>query len=173
MHLTCFFCSSHTSFIVSKKRGIPRVSVAVDRDRSHLFPSYGFFCSHCTSAMVLSSFVSSSSQFLMARNTLAIITAITKKYSPPILLIQCQMSSLTSNPFQLPNRDGSIITTAVPVSVKLQGAAANTAAWCTNVGNEKDELVVSVLIASESWESLQKLADGLIKRYSRTSVIRT
>ena len=51
------------------------------------------------------------------------------------------------------------------ITKKLQGAAANTAAWCTNVGNERGEVVASVLTASESWQSLQKLADGLIKRY--------
>ena len=62
---------------------------------------------------------------------------------------------------------GSIlkIDSTKKITKKLQGKAANTAAWCTNVGNERGELVVSVLTASESWESLQRLADGLVERY--------
>ena len=62
---------------------------------------------------------------------------------------------------------GSIlkIDSTKKITKKLQGAAANTAAWCTNVGNERGELVVSVLTASESWENLQGLADGLMQRY--------
>lgn len=51
------------------------------------------------------------------------------------------------------------------ITKKLQGAAANTATWCTNVGNERGELVVSVLTTSESGQDLQRLADGLVGRY--------
>lgn len=48
---------------------------------------------------------------------------------------------------------------------KLQGAAAGTATWCTNVGNEKGELVVSILTSSESEQGLEAMARGLIQRY--------
>ena len=51
------------------------------------------------------------------------------------------------------------------VTKKLQGAAANTAMWMTNVGNERGEVLRSVLTASESTASLQHLANGLMSRY--------
>ena len=52
---------------------------------------------------------------------------------------------------------------------KLQGATADTASWATNIGNERGEVVHSVLTTSESISSLQKLADGLMARYSRAA----
>ena len=45
---------------------------------------------------------------------------------------------------------------------KLQGIAAGSASWCTNVGNERGEVLVSVLTESEGMESLQSMATGLI-----------
>ena len=51
------------------------------------------------------------------------------------------------------------------VCKKLQGYDANTASWATNVGNERGEVLVSVLTDSESIEGLQKMADGLMDRY--------
>ena len=48
---------------------------------------------------------------------------------------------------------------------KLQGAAAGSAQWVTNVGNERGEVVTSVLTESESLEGLQRMADGLMERY--------
>ena len=50
---------------------------------------------------------------------------------------------------------------------KLQGAAANTAAWATNVGNERGEVLISVLTQSEGTEDLKQLAEGLMDRYGR------
>ena len=50
---------------------------------------------------------------------------------------------------------------------KLQGLAANKASWATNVGNERGEIVQSVLTSSESAVSLKKLADGLMSRYEK------
>lgn len=50
---------------------------------------------------------------------------------------------------------------------KLQGAAANTASWTTNVGNERGEVLQSVLTSSEGIADLQKLADGLVERYEK------
>ena len=48
---------------------------------------------------------------------------------------------------------------------KLQGAAANTASWCTNVGNENGEILISVLTTSESTDGLKRMADGQISRF--------
>lgn len=45
---------------------------------------------------------------------------------------------------------------------KWAKAAAATAAWATNVGNEKGEVLISVLTSSESIESLQDMVDGLV-----------
>ena len=53
---------------------------------------------------------------------------------------------------------------------ELHGAAANTAAWATNVGNEKGEIVVSVLTSSEDLSSLKPLADGLVRCYAIAGV---
>ena len=50
---------------------------------------------------------------------------------------------------------------------KLQGRDAGSASWCTNVGNERGEIVASVLTDSESTESLRRLADGMVDRYKR------
>ena len=48
---------------------------------------------------------------------------------------------------------------------KLQGAAANTARWATNISNERGEIVHSVFTCSESSPSLQRKADSLVERY--------
>ncbi len=53
---------------------------------------------------------------------------------------------------------------------KLSGEAAKTASWATNVGNEKGEVVVSVLTESEGNVSLKKMADGLMERYEKGNV---
>ncbi|XP_030202020.1 uncharacterized protein LOC115534878 [Gadus morhua] len=50
------------------------------------------------------------------------------------------------------------------VTKKLSGAAAGTAAWCTNVGNEHGQVLVSVMTAGEG-QALDAMADGLMKRY--------
>ncbi len=50
------------------------------------------------------------------------------------------------------------------VTKKLAGAAAGTAAWCTNVGNEYGQVLVSVLTAGEG-QALDNMAAGLVKRY--------
>ena len=54
---------------------------------------------------------------------------------------------------------------------KLQGAAADTANWATSVGNERGEIVMSVLTTSESAPSLKPLADGLVQRYRNAGVL--
>ncbi|CAM4568923.1 unnamed protein product [Leuciscus chuanchicus] len=50
------------------------------------------------------------------------------------------------------------------VTKKLAGAASGTAAWCTNVGNEHGQVLVSVLTAAEG-HALDPMAAGLMKRY--------
>ena len=52
------------------------------------------------------------------------------------------------------------------VTRKLQGVEAESANWVTNVGNERGEIVISVLTASESTSSLKPMAEGLVKRYA-------
>ena len=48
---------------------------------------------------------------------------------------------------------------------KLQGAAAGTASWATNVGNERGEVVISVLTESEDNVALKRMTSGLMERY--------
>ena len=48
------------------------------------------------------------------------------------------------------------------VCKKLQGMAAG---WCTNVGNERGEVLVLVLTKSEGLEGLCPMAVGLIERF--------
>ncbi len=62
---------------------------------------------------------------------------------------------------------GSIlkIDSTKKICSKLQGAAANTASWVTNVGNERGEVVISVLTESEGSDALSRLATGLMDRY--------
>ena len=50
---------------------------------------------------------------------------------------------------------------------KLQGAAVDTASWATSIGNERGEVVHSILTTSEGTPALKKLADGLMERYRR------
>ena len=51
------------------------------------------------------------------------------------------------------------------VSKKLAGAAAGTATtWVTNVGNERGEVLISVVTDSEGMLALKRMADGLIRR---------
>ena len=51
---------------------------------------------------------------------------------------------------------------------KLQGASVNMAAWATNVGNERGEVLITVLTESESAIGLQRMASGLVDRYCRS-----
>ena len=53
---------------------------------------------------------------------------------------------------------------------KLHGSAANSASWATNVGNERGEVLISVLTQSESIKSLSNMANGLVDRYIKASV---
>ena len=50
---------------------------------------------------------------------------------------------------------------------KLSGLAANSASWATSVGNEKGQVLNTVLTTSEDLEALEPLAAGLVKRYAR------
>lgn len=53
---------------------------------------------------------------------------------------------------------------------QIKEAAANTAAWIMNVGNERGEIVVSVVTSSEDLSSLKPLADGLVHHYVTAGV---
>ncbi|XP_053724454.1 uncharacterized protein LOC128760806 isoform X1 [Synchiropus splendidus] len=50
------------------------------------------------------------------------------------------------------------------VTKKLAGAAAGSAAWSTNVGNEHGQVLMSVLTAAEG-DGLADMASGLVRRY--------
>ena len=53
---------------------------------------------------------------------------------------------------------------------KMQDAAAGTANWATSVGNERGEVVITIMTTSESIPSLQKLAVRLMNRYKNGGV---
>ena len=53
---------------------------------------------------------------------------------------------------------------------KLQGAAANTASWATNVSNERGEVLISILTESEGEEALKPMVTGLMHRYQKAAV---
>lgn len=46
---------------------------------------------------------------------------------------------------------------------------AGSANWITSVGNERGEIVLSILTTSESKSTLQQMADGLMRRYAAAS----
>ena len=56
------------------------------------------------------------------------------------------------------------------VCKKLQGTTAGSASWCTNVGNERGEVLVSVLTESEGLEGLRPMATGIIGRFACKNV---
>lgn len=53
------------------------------------------------------------------------------------------------------------------ITKKLHGKSANSASWCTNVGNERGEVLVSLLTTSEGLSKSNRMADGLMERYSQ------
>lgn len=66
---------------------------------------------------------------------------------------------------------GSIlkIDSTKKITRKLQGKAASSASWCTNVGNERGEVLLSLLTTSESLSNLEKMAEGLMNRYANAN----
>ena len=52
---------------------------------------------------------------------------------------------------------------------KLAGTASGTASWCTNVGNEFGQVLMSVLTDSEG-DGLDNMAEGLMSRYKRANI---
>ncbi|XP_046887325.1 uncharacterized protein LOC124474908 [Hypomesus transpacificus] len=56
------------------------------------------------------------------------------------------------------------------VTKKLAGAAANTAAWVTNVDNKHGQVLMSVLTSAESVDLLLPMAVGLQERYRLAGV---
>ena len=49
---------------------------------------------------------------------------------------------------------------------KLAGLAMQTAAWATSVGNERGEVLTTVLTTSEAHDALEPMAAGLVARFS-------
>ena len=56
------------------------------------------------------------------------------------------------------------IDSSKKVCKKLQGAAAGTATWVTNVGSEQEEVLISVVTESEGLLTLKPMANDLMKR---------
>ena len=56
------------------------------------------------------------------------------------------------------------IDTTKKICKKLQGAAAGTASWATNVRNERGEVVISILTESEDSDALRRIACGQMDR---------
>ncbi|XP_078811127.1 uncharacterized protein LOC144995355 [Oryzias latipes] len=56
------------------------------------------------------------------------------------------------------------------VTKKLAGAASDSAALVTNVGNEHGQVLMSVLTCSEGSEGLSRMAAGLMRRYRLAKV---
>ncbi|XP_041854829.1 uncharacterized protein LOC121648648 [Melanotaenia boesemani] len=56
------------------------------------------------------------------------------------------------------------------VTKKLAGAASDTAAWVTNVGNQYGQVLISVLTCSEGSGGLSRMAAGLMRRYRLAGV---
>ncbi|XP_066289153.1 uncharacterized protein [Branchiostoma lanceolatum] len=50
---------------------------------------------------------------------------------------------------------------------KLSGEGKGTAEWCTNVGNERGQILTSVLTCEESVEKLGPMSAGLMSRYRK------
>ena len=46
------------------------------------------------------------------------------------------------------------------------GKGAKYASWCTNVGNERGEILISLMTTSESLSNLSRMADELMDRYA-------
>nr|CAB3262884.1 uncharacterized protein LOC100184639 [Phallusia mammillata] len=53
---------------------------------------------------------------------------------------------------------------------KLSGKFTGTANWVTSVGNERGEILLSIVTTSESKATLQEMAEGLTKRFSDAAV---
>ena len=73
----------------------------------------------------------------------------------------CSYMCMTINTRYMP----FFISISPQVVKKLQGAAAGSATWVTNVGNEHGEVLMSVVTQSEGVPGLQKMAEGLMMRY--------
>lgn len=55
------------------------------------------------------------------------------------------------------------------VTRKLHSKAADSAPWCTNIGNERGEFLISILTTSKSLSNLGRMAEGLMDRYAKAS----
>ena len=57
------------------------------------------------------------------------------------------------------------IDSTMKVCKKLQGTAAGSASRCTNVSNERGEVLILVMTDSEGMEGIRSMAKGLIGRF--------
>ena len=58
-----------------------------------------------------------------------------------------------------------LVTVFLQVTWCLAGLAAHTATWATSVGNERGEVLTTVITTSESLDALEPVASGLVGRY--------
>ncbi|XP_068424608.1 uncharacterized protein [Clinocottus analis] len=82
------------------------------------------------------------------------------------------LSQLDKYKFRITSTFGSILKmdSTKKVMKKLAGAASDTAAWVTNVGNEHWQVLNSVLTCSEGAGGLSRMAAGIMRRYRLAGV---
>ena len=56
------------------------------------------------------------------------------------------------------------------MSKKIAGEGSGTAEWCTNLANEKGQILQCIFTCEESVDKLKPLADGVMGRYERADV---
>ncbi|KAK0140599.1 hypothetical protein N1851_022414 [Merluccius polli] len=109
---------------------------------------------------------------------------VVRRYTPPpnlppvpqygwLLLVYCHdiLSRLEDVKARVTSIFGTILKmdSTKKVTQKLAGAAAQTAAWATNVGNEHGQVLMSVLTDTKG-ASLLSMAAGLVRRYRDAGV---
>ncbi|XP_051250139.1 uncharacterized protein LOC127359931 [Dicentrarchus labrax] len=100
---------------------------------------------------------------------------VVRRCTPPpnLLLVYCHdiLSRLEDVKARVTSIFGSILKmdSTKKVTRKLAGAAAQTAAWATNVGNEHGQVLLSVLTDAEG-AGLLSMAAGLMRRYRDAGV---
>ncbi|XP_065909953.1 uncharacterized protein [Dysidea avara] len=88
---------------------------------------------------------------------------LVKVFVQDILSRKCEILATCTSIF------GSVLKLDITKKVcgKLGGRAAGVASFCTNVGNEKGEVLISVVTDSVGLDSLRPMAIGLAQRYAR------
>ena len=62
------------------------------------------------------------------------------------------------------------LTCMFQIVKKLAGEAKGTAAWCTNIGNEDGQVLMSVLTCEEGYGGLGPMVDGIVNRYATAGI---